>query len=163
MRRDTRAYIDRESGELSVDYVALARMNAHPNAEAEVADRVTNRAAAADRSCRPVKARGEEAIACGVDLAAAVTGELASNHGVVFAQDLVPTWPQLDRFLRRSDEIGEEDGRQYALGFEAGLLTVGPDSRQELVESGQHHEPSVARRDVDQLCTGNPLSHVRGD
>jgi hypothetical protein len=67
-------------------------VNANADVETEVVDRVAYGAGAADRSRWSVEARGEEAVASGVDLVAAVSGELSTNPSIVFTQQLWPAW-----------------------------------------------------------------------
>src|SRR5438876_201237 len=74
---DTRTDVNCDPADLSVDDLALARMQADTDVEAEPADRVADRASAADRPRRAVERR-EEAIAGRVHLGAAEAAQLAA-------------------------------------------------------------------------------------
>jgi hypothetical protein len=82
---DACADVDGEPGEFVVDEVALACVEADADAEAEVADRIADGAAAADRQRGPVEAGCEEAVPGRVDLATAELANLASHGCVVLA------------------------------------------------------------------------------
>ncbi len=89
-------------------------------------------AGALDRAGRPVEGR-EEAVAGSVDLPAAKALELRSHETVVTLDELVPlAVAELDRLLRRADDVREEHGREHAvdLGLLPGSLL--PDTVQEL-------------------------------
>src|SRR6185437_6493885 len=69
-RRDACADVQRDSGELVADLLALTGVHAASHLEAELADALRDRAGAHDRAGRPVERR-EEAVAGVVELAPA--------------------------------------------------------------------------------------------
>ena len=94
----------------------LARVDAGPHVEAELREGVADGEPAANRTRRPVEER-EEAVAGGVDLLAAEAIELGSDRRIVPSEELRPRCvTELRRPLGRADEIGEEDGREDAVG-----------------------------------------------
>jgi triosephosphate isomerase (TIM) len=76
---------------------------------------VHDRARAADAARRAVERR-EEAVAGGIELAAAVAGEAAADCSVVLCDELGPV-PVAELCLagRRVDDVREEDGREHAV------------------------------------------------
>jgi hypothetical protein len=74
-------------------------MDTNPDPEAELTNGIADRASASNCARGPVEAGGEKTVACGIDLAASVSCELAADASVVLAQDLRPLWPGLDRVL----------------------------------------------------------------
>jgi len=71
MRSDSCADRNGDTGNLSVHDLSLAGMQTGPELESQLGNRVADGARAADRPGRAVEAR-EEAVACGVQLDAAV-------------------------------------------------------------------------------------------
>ena len=127
--RHARADVDGDTGDLAVNDLALTGVQAGAYFEAELADGVDDRAGAADRTRGPVE-RGEEAVSCGVDLATAKPGELAAHEGVMALEQLSPgAVAELDRPVRRADDVREENGREHPVGLcllpAAGLPDVG--------------------------------------
>ena len=71
---------------------------------------------AANSTRRPVEER-KKAVARGVDLLAVVTIELGSDRRIVPSEELRPRCvTDLRRTLCRADKIGEENGREDAVG-----------------------------------------------
>src|SRR2546423_14547095 len=86
-RRDARAGVDGDSAHLPVRELALARVQPGAELEPEAAHAVADRPRGADRARRPVEG-GEEAVAGGVDLAAAEAHELCADGGLVRPSEL---------------------------------------------------------------------------
>jgi hypothetical protein len=107
---DACAGVDGDSGWLNADELALARMDAHPDVELEIAQAAANRVGAADGARRAVEGR-EEAVASGVDFTPAVASDLSTDNAVVLRQEIAPgAVAEFRRPRRRADEIGEEHG-----------------------------------------------------
>ena len=82
---DAGADVNREAAQLGAHHFALAGVEPRAHVQAEGRDGVADRAGAAHRARRAIEG-GEEAVAGGVDLATAVTFELAADHAVVRLQ-----------------------------------------------------------------------------
>ena len=139
---DARADVDGDSGNLVAEQLALARVQAGAELEPEVAGAVPDGERAPNRARRPVE-RGEEAVAGGVDLAAAEPLELATDGGVVTAQQLRPVAvAESLQPLGRADEVGEEDGGEDTIGLGCGLTPVASSSISSRIRSRSsvHHE-----------------------
>ena len=94
---DTCADVDGDASHLPVDDLALARVKAGADLEAELSDALGDRAGAADRARRAVE-RGEEPVAGLVELSAPKAAELPSNESVVRFENLAPARvAELDR------------------------------------------------------------------
>src|SRR4029453_8282529 len=118
LRRDTRADVDGDPANLAFDLLALPCVEPGPNLEAEVLHRVDDRAGTADRARRSVE-RGEEAVTGGVELLPAEPHELSPHQRVVLGEQVAPTAvAELDQFRRRADDVGEENGREHAVGLD---------------------------------------------
>src|SRR5262245_65455447 len=73
-------------------------------------DGIDDRHSAAHRAGRPIE-RSKEAVARGVDLDPAITGEESSHHRVMPLDDLAPAAvSELRGALRRIDDVGEKNG-----------------------------------------------------
>ena len=69
----------------------------------------------------PVRRTCEEPVAGGVDLAAAKTVQLVADHGVVPVEQHAPLpVAQLHGAVGRTDDVGEQHGREHAVGVEHG-------------------------------------------
>ena len=68
--RNPRGFVDRKASNIIADQFDLAGVNSRADGDSKVVDRGTDRLRAADRPSRPVE-HGNEAVACGHDLAAA--------------------------------------------------------------------------------------------
>jgi hypothetical protein len=109
---------------------------------------------------------GEEAVAGRVHLTATEAYELTADELVVTLEELAPgTVSQLGGVLARSDDVGEEDGREDAVsvGFcpAAGL----PDLVQKALDVLIHLDRGLAcgemsRRDFDEPRPGNAIGDV---
>ena len=109
LRGDPGTDRDSDSRDLSVEQLALARMDPGADLEAELLDVVTDRDRAPDGSCRPVEAC-EEPVARGVELAAVEPRQSRAHTAVMLADEAGPgTIAQLRRTGSRSDQVGEED------------------------------------------------------
>ena len=84
-RRDPRADVDREPGDVVRLHLDLAGVDARPDLEPELADRVADRERAADRPRRAVECR-EEPVAGRLDLVAAEPLELPPGHPVMLVE-----------------------------------------------------------------------------
>src|SRR4051794_9839857 len=89
MGRDTRSGVHGDPRHLAVDELALARVEAGANIDAELPNAVDDRPRAADRPRRAVEG-SEEAVSRGVDLAAARACELPADDGVVALEQFSP-------------------------------------------------------------------------
>ena len=111
-RGDPRADVDGDPAYLGSGQLALAGVQAGPCLHADRADRGADRLAAADRPGRAVEHR-EEAIAGGVDLAAAEALELAAHERMVTLEQAVPALvAELCRTGGGADDVGEEQRQQ---------------------------------------------------
>jgi hypothetical protein len=68
--RHARGFVDRKASNIAADQFDLAGVNSRADGDSKVVDRGTDRLRASDRPSRPVE-HGNEAVACGHDLAAA--------------------------------------------------------------------------------------------
>src|SRR5688572_3777161 len=92
-------------------------MQTCPYLEAQVASSISDRLGAADRPGGAVERR-QEPVAGRIDLAAPETPQLSSDQLVVLREQLFPRGvPKLGGSLCRSDNVGEEDGREYPIRF----------------------------------------------
>ena len=92
----------------------LARVDADPDLDAELAYRLRDRPGAADCARRTVECR-EEAVAGGVDLAPPVPGKLRSCLRVMCGRaDPARRDPQARRPLHGADDVGEHDRGQVS-------------------------------------------------
>ena len=97
--------------------LALARVQAGADLEAQRRDAVPERGCAADRACGAVEG-GEEAVPGRVDLVAAEALELAADGNTVGLEQLAPAAvAEVSGELGRADEVGEEDRREHAVGL----------------------------------------------
>src|SRR5262249_27959405 len=87
--RDPGGDVHRDAGELAVDELGLACVEASSDAEAESADRLGDRRGAADPARGAVE-RGDEAVAGGADLLTAEALELAPHQRVVALEEIAP-------------------------------------------------------------------------
>src|SRR5439155_24867411 len=105
----SRAGVGGDPGDLAVEQLALARVQAGSHLDSQCADSFDDRLGAADRPCRPVEA-GQEAVAGGVDLAAAEADELAADELVVALEQLAPgAVAERGGWLARAGDGREED------------------------------------------------------
>jgi hypothetical protein len=87
----------------------------NPNVDAEFLHRFNDGGSASDGVPWILEAR-KEAIACGVDLPAAVPAQLASDQGMVARQQDPP--PAISKFGNQvggANDVGEQKGREDAL------------------------------------------------
>src|SRR5689334_22001724 len=105
-RGDARADVHGDAAVLVAHHFAFAGVRAGANLEAELAHLLRHRAGAAHGARRAVEG-GEEAVARGVDLAAAKPCELAAHEPVVVLQELAPAAvAERARLLRGTHDIG---------------------------------------------------------
>src|SRR5262249_29401516 len=119
---DARADRDGQPCELAVDDVALAGVHSHADAEAEGADGVADRAAAADRPRGPGTGGATPPPPRGADRPAGEARAPPPDRRVVLGEQRRPGAARLHRHRRRVDEVGEEDGGEDAAAFERPLL-----------------------------------------
>ena len=82
----------------------------------------------------PVERR-EEPVAGGVDLPSAEARQLRPHDTVVTLDELMPlAVAELDRLLRRADDVREEHGREHAVDLRLLPGPLVPDSPQELLD-----------------------------
>ena len=94
----------------------LAGVHAGPDLEAERPDRVADRRGAADRPRRAVEER-EEAVAGGVDLPPRKRASSRRTSGRAVEQVAPALVAELGGALGRADDVGEQDGREHAVGL----------------------------------------------
>ena len=132
-RRDARAEMDGQPGDVVRQDLDLADVDAGPDLEPELPDAVADRDRAADRAGRAVERR-EEPVADDLDLVAAEPLELATDDAVVVGEQGLPAdVAELGRPLGRADDVGEQDGRQHA-----SRLGRRPDAGDERLDLGDH-------------------------
>ena len=166
-RRDAGARDDGDSGELLADELALPRVNAGTHVEAELRSVLDDPARAGDCSSRTVES-AEEPVSGRIDFLAIVAPQLPADVDVVSCQKVSPcAVADLGCSCRRSDDVGEERGRQHrardhGLGFAPheledciGSLPAVGGAR----ESSELHLSNVADAFDDELCDSSvPLS-----
>ena len=112
--------MDRNPADIVALDLDLAGMHAAPHIEVERARRVDDARAAADRARRSVEGR-EEPIAEGLDLPPAKARDLLAQQAVVLIEQLAPAAvAELSGPLGRADDVGEQDGREDAVGLGTG-------------------------------------------
>src|SRR5919197_291292 len=158
--RDARAGVNRDAAHLPVRELALAGVEPGSELEPEPPDRLLDRVGGPDCPRRSVECC-EEAVPRGVDLLPPETVELDTNGLVVRLEQLAPApVAELHRALRRADDVGEEDGREDAVG-----LGRRPRPGQELLDL-VHDLVGVDPRDVvvpgqlDEACARDVLGDV---
>jgi hypothetical protein len=109
--------VDGDPAHVAVTDFHLAGVNARTDVEAEPAYRVDDGRRTSHRSGRPIERR-EEPVARGLDLTSAPAVELASDGLVVAIDEPLPcTVTDLDGACGRSGDVGEQHGREHAVGF----------------------------------------------
>src|SRR5262249_4316775 len=134
-----------DAAELLSDDLALARVQAGPDLEAEVAHRALDRGRAADRADRAVEGR-EEAVPGRVELAALKAVELRADDPMVTLDEVRPgPVAQLDSPDRRVDDVREQDRREHGVWHRlAGHAVEEPDDLvDEPVSEPVHHVRSA--------------------
>src|SRR6266566_8903100 len=134
LRCDPRADVDRDPADLGVHALALAGVQPGPHLDAEIADALGDRTRAADPAGGPVE-RGEEAVAGGVELRAAVAPQHPAHRRVVILEQLAPA--RVSEFYRlgcRANDVGEQNRREHAVDFRFSGRVLRPGFLQELLE-----------------------------
>ncbi len=91
-------------------------MESDSQREANAFQRITERRGTQHCLGRALK-RGQEAIPNGVDLTTTAARNLATDNGMVALEQGAPTHvSERRRNLGRTDDVGEHDRRQYAVG-----------------------------------------------
>ena len=109
-----------DTADIIAHHLALAGMQARTNLDAERLDLLSDGAGAADAARRPVKGR-QKAVAGGFHLAAAEASENAPDRGVVVVKQTAPAMvPECGCLLRRTDNVGEENRGEDAIGLDPG-------------------------------------------
>ena len=107
------AGVDGDPRHLPVQQLTLACVETRAHLQLQRVHVLDDRLRAPDRPRRPIEAR-EEPVAGGVDLTSPEPDELPPYQLVVTLQELVPsTISQHCRPLGRTDDVGEEDGREH--------------------------------------------------
>jgi hypothetical protein len=115
--RDARARVHGDPADGIACELDLAGVEPGTHAEPGGGDVLRDGARAADRPRRPVERR-EEAVAGGVDLAAAKACEVAAHDLVVPLEQIAPApVAQFAGAPGRSDDVGEQHGREHAIWF----------------------------------------------
>ena len=113
-RRDARPDVHGDPGHLLADDLALARMNAGSDLDAEAPHAVADRAGATDSLRRPLERR-KEAIAGRVEHATIEAIQLLVNEVVVAFHELPPAAvADPRRVLARADDVREHHCREHA-------------------------------------------------
>ena len=116
VRRNPRAGVHGNPGDLPASHLTLSCMQACANPESQLPQLADDPGRAPDRAGWTVKG-GKETISRSVDLAAAVPGELAANDLMVALEHLEPSpVAEFGSTIRGVDDVGEEDGREEAIG-----------------------------------------------
>ena len=166
MSRHSCARVDGDPGDLAVQDLAFARVQAGAHAEAEVTDAFNDGTSAGDGASGPVEAR-EESVPGRVDLDAAKARELPPHKRVVPFEQLPPgSIAQLDHALAGLDDVREQNGRQHAIGLglvPGAFLPSLDEEALDLVDKGvgdvaHHHVPGAGKLDEPSSC--DLLSHV---
>src|SRR5262249_35983850 len=123
-RRDARRRVHGDAADLSAGELDLAGVEADPDADAELGDRGVHFRCRAHRPRRAVEER-EEAVAGGVDLAAAEAPDHAADPVVVLLHQMGPgaIAEALDS-RGRADDVAEHHGREYAFAEVLGRQAV---------------------------------------
>ena len=117
-----RTDVHRDAHDRLATRLDLAGVQPGPDLQPERAQRIPNRRRAADRPGRTVERR-QEPVARGVDLVSAEPRELLTHDPVVVSQQRSPTLvAELGGQLRRTDDVGEQHGRQHAVGVRLARL-----------------------------------------
>ena len=125
--------VDGDAAHRAFHTLALAGVNARADVEAELSNALDDGASAAHRA-RGTAERGEEAVACRVDLLSAPAPELLPHHLVMAFEKLAPrSVADRRRAIGGSDDVREHQRREDAVG-----LWRGPHPRQELLDLVEH-------------------------
>src|SRR5439155_5013254 len=112
---DSSADVYGDAANLRVDCFDLARVQTRPYLQPKRLDRLGDGYRASHAPSRAVE-HGEEAVARGVDLRAAIAAQHGPDHGVMTLDDVLPRpVSELGALGRRSNDIGEHDGREHAV------------------------------------------------
>src|SRR5438552_14311226 len=107
--------VHREAGDLAVDDLYLAGMDAGAHLNAMRLDGFDDRLGAPHRSSRSIE-RSEEPVTCGVHLRSPVASQQAPDSRMVPLDDLSPTMVTELRVHRgRADDVREQDRREGSI------------------------------------------------
>ncbi|GIK78525.1 MAG: hypothetical protein KJ006_00840 [Thermoleophilia bacterium] len=153
--------MDRDAGDVAVEKLDLAGVDAAPELDAELAHAGGDRARAAHRARRAVE-RGEEPVAGRLDRPAAMLADQLAGDPVVAGEELAPLRIS-ERLgpLGRADDVGEGDRGEGAGGIRAAVRS-GDEFRdrpdQGLRTVTKHHR--VAAGQLEKPGTGNVLGEI---
>ena len=147
--------MDGDADKLVADLLAFPGVQAAAHAHTDSTHLVANRDGAAN-GARGCIERSQKPIARSVDLAPLEAGELIAHDPVVQHKLLAPRCvAELGQAFGRADDVGEQDGREHAIGFLGGQAAWGIDAfqltrcrRQDLGRDGAV-APRPARPAVD--------------
>jgi hypothetical protein len=109
-RHDPGAGVHDEPADLAAHDLGLAEVDARADLEPELADALRDLDGAADR-VGGTRERGEEPVACRIELATAMTLQRVSDEAVVRGDERAPPpVPHLARDLGGGDDVGEQHG-----------------------------------------------------
>ena len=155
---DKRSEVDRDPPHDAVDALHLARVDSHADAKPEVREALVDRMSAADRAGRPVE-EGEDAVADGVDLLAAVSGELEAHELELALQEIRPRPVAETRGGRRGvDDVGDHHGDQDAFVDDPGS---GREIAGDLPHEGLDDVEDLVRVDRDEVVVARELDEPR--
>src|SRR5262245_25806837 len=109
--------MDRDPADLLAHDLALAGVEAGPDFEPQRSDAVRYGAGATNGARWAIESR-QEPVASGVDLATPEADKLAAHQAVVTVEQIVPApVAEACRLLGRADNVGEQHGREHAIGL----------------------------------------------
>jgi len=98
-------------------HLHLTRVDSDPHLDPQHPDRVDDGIRARDRRARAAE-RGDESVSGRVDFAAGESLQFVTHDGVVVVQEIAPAVvAEQGGALGRTDDVGEDDRRQQALGI----------------------------------------------
>src|SRR3954451_20389741 len=160
---DARGDVDGHAADVVADQLALARVQPRAQLDAQAADRLHDRARAAQRVGRRTVEGGQERVADGLDLAPAVALDLAPDRVVVGGEQVAPAAVAQARGMPgRVDDVGEQHGHEPPLQPAGGVAAAG----EELLDLAEQrlgvaeHRQAVLAGQLDEPRAGDLLGEV---
>src|SRR5439155_3751005 len=150
---------DGDTGRLPIDQFALSCMDAGADLDPEVPHALGDLERTANGAGRPVKGR-VEAVAGSVVLDTVPARQRVTHHSMVVLDELLPgVVTEGGLLMRRTDDIGEQNGSEYSLQFRRSRFQAEErmDNRKNLLDV---IGPEVARDWCDRGMR-NQRTHVR--
>src|SRR6267378_6226795 len=108
--------MNRDPGQLVVEDLTFAGVNAGPHVEADSVKILPDCEGTTNRTGGSIERRAES-VACVIDLSAPIALQLGSHHPVVLLEQIAPsTISQLRGTLSGVNDVGEQNGRQHPIG-----------------------------------------------